>query len=102
MKPRVRLVTYVHLQGEDVCRVVGLHLLHECALLSKRRVVNGHKFVGRKISRIEAPRDAISPRGRLGGGGGRRDKATVSGLAQLPGYDHSSFGVAIEPPALWD
>lgn len=105
VKPRVCLVTYVHLQGENVCGVVGLHLLHQRALLSQGCVLEGHQCVGRKVCRIEAPRDAASPRGRRGGGGGaggRRDKATVPGLAQLPGHNHASFRVTIEPPALRD
>lgn len=105
MKTRVRLVTHVHLQGEDVSGVVGLHFLHQGALLSKGRVIDGHKGVGRKVSRIEAPGEAIPPRGRRGEGGhagGRRDEATAPSLAQLPGDDHSSLRVAIKPPALRD
>lgn len=105
MKPRVRLMTDVHLQGEDVCGVVGLHLLHQRALLTQGGVVDGHQRVGREICRVEAPREAVSARGRGGGGGeagGCRDKAAVPGLAQLPGHDHSSFWVTVEPPALWD
>lgn len=105
MKPRVRLETDVHLQGKDVCRVVGLHLLHQPALLSQGCVVDGHQSVGGEVGRVEAPGEAVSARGRgVGGGeaGGRREEATVPGLAQLPGHDHASFRVTIEPPALCD
>lgn len=104
-EPRVRLMTYVHLQSEDVPGVVGPHLLHQRALLVKGGLVDGHQRVGREICRVEAPREAVSPRG-LGGGGGKAggcgDEAAVPGLAQLPGHDHSSFWVTVEPPALWD
>lgn len=35
----VRLITHLHLYGEDVSRVIRLHLLHERSFLSQQRVI---------------------------------------------------------------
>lgn len=38
-QPLVRLITHLHLYGEDVSGVIRLHLLHKRSFLSQQRVV---------------------------------------------------------------
>lgn len=38
-QPLVRLITHLHFYGEDVSRVIRLHLLHERSFLSQQRVI---------------------------------------------------------------
>lgn len=94
----VCLLPCLHLHGEDVSGVVGLHLFHKNTFLPHQRVIYRHQWVRREIRRVETPRDAIFPRLP---GIRSRDETAVPRLAHFFGYNHASFGVTVEPPRLW-